>query len=98
MSEVEFDRMLDAVRAAVAPVPQEDFLPYASISNRPPRAANASFLFPMAGTPPAEQVATNRGSGHPRNRTSPDAVCLKRRMRCSPRRCALATIGPAFLF
>jgi hypothetical protein len=40
MSEVEFDRMLDAVRAAVAPVPQEDFLPYASNSNRPPRAAN----------------------------------------------------------
>ena len=40
MSEVEFDRMLDAVRAAVAPVPQEDFLPYASISNRPPCAAN----------------------------------------------------------
>jgi hypothetical protein len=40
MSEVEFDRMLDAVRAAVAPVPQEDFLPYASISNQLPRAAN----------------------------------------------------------
>jgi hypothetical protein len=26
MSEAEFDRMLDAVRAAVAPVPEEDFM------------------------------------------------------------------------
>ena len=26
MSEVEFDRLLDAVNAAVAPVPQEDFV------------------------------------------------------------------------
>jgi hypothetical protein len=40
MSEVEFERLLDAVRAAVAPVSQEDFLPCASNSNRPPRAAN----------------------------------------------------------
>jgi hypothetical protein len=44
MSEVEFDRLLDAVRAAVAPVPDEDFM--ARIANKPmfvsvpPKAAN----------------------------------------------------------
>jgi hypothetical protein len=44
MSEVEFDRLLDAVRAAVAPVPDEDFI--ARIAHRPmyvgvpPEAAN----------------------------------------------------------
>ena len=36
MSEAEFDRMLDAVRAAVAPVPEEDFM--ASQAHRPMRA------------------------------------------------------------
>ncbi len=40
MSEAEFDRMLDAVRAAVAPVPQEDLLPYAQISRLPLQPAN----------------------------------------------------------
>jgi hypothetical protein len=39
MSEVEFDRLLDAVRMAVAPAPQEDFLSTLPTFN-PPRAAN----------------------------------------------------------
>jgi hypothetical protein len=44
MSEVEFDRLMDAVRTAVAPVPDEDFM--ARIANKPmfvsvpPSAAN----------------------------------------------------------
>ncbi|WGS17434.1 MULTISPECIES: hypothetical protein [unclassified Bradyrhizobium] len=41
MSEVEFDLLLDAVRTAVAPVSEEDFL--AQLLPRvqpPPRAAN----------------------------------------------------------
>ena len=40
MSEAEFDRLLDAVRTAVAPSPQEDFLPYAPKFNQLPKAAN----------------------------------------------------------
>ena len=39
MSEAEFDRLLDAVRTAVAPSPQEDFLPYAPKFNQLPKAA-----------------------------------------------------------
>ena len=41
MSEVEYNRLLETVRMAIDPVPQEDFasveLPF---SNEPPRAAN----------------------------------------------------------
>lgn len=40
MSEVEFDRLLDAVRTAIAPAPQEDFLAYPLTANKTPRAAN----------------------------------------------------------
>jgi hypothetical protein len=44
MSEVEFDLLLDAVKTAIAPVPEEDFLPQTSPLalplNKPPRAAN----------------------------------------------------------
>ncbi|SDS24541.1 hypothetical protein [Bradyrhizobium canariense] len=40
MSEVEFDRLLDAVRTAIAPAPQEDFLAYPQTSHQPPKAAN----------------------------------------------------------
>jgi hypothetical protein len=41
MSEVEYDRLLDAVRTAVAPVPGEDcMLAYTPINNRPRKAAN----------------------------------------------------------
>ena len=39
MSEVEFDRLLDVVRTAVAPAPQEDFLTTPPTSN-PLCAAN----------------------------------------------------------
>jgi hypothetical protein len=45
MSDVEFDLLLDAVRSAVAPISEEDFLaqPFAQPAPRlqpPPRAAN----------------------------------------------------------
>ena len=44
MSEVEFDLLLDAVKTAIAPIPEEDFLPQTSPRtlplNKPPRAAN----------------------------------------------------------
>jgi hypothetical protein len=43
MSEVEFDRLLDAVRTAIAPA-QEDFLAYPPTFNRPPKAANDNEL------------------------------------------------------
>jgi hypothetical protein len=41
MSEAEFDRLLDAVRTAVAPVPVEDFMvaPLPTFK-APPKAAN----------------------------------------------------------
>ena len=44
MSEVEFDRLLDAVRTAVAPAPEEDLLAYPPSFNQPPRAANDNQL------------------------------------------------------
>ena len=40
MSEIEFDRLLDAVQTALAPMRQEDALAYPSISDRLPQAAN----------------------------------------------------------
>ena len=41
MSEVEFDLLLDAVRTAVAPISEEDFLTQTSPRLQPPpRAAN----------------------------------------------------------
>jgi hypothetical protein len=41
MSEAEFDRLLEAVRTAVAPVPQEDFMADKPMFvSEPPRAAN----------------------------------------------------------
>ena len=44
MSEVEFDLLLEAVKTAIAPAPEEDFLPQISPHtlplNRPPRVAN----------------------------------------------------------
>jgi hypothetical protein len=41
MSEAEFDRLLDAVRTAVAPVPEEDcMVARLPIFNAPPKAAN----------------------------------------------------------
>jgi hypothetical protein len=44
MSEVEFERLLDAVRTAVAPAAQEDFLTYPPSFDVPPRAANDNQL------------------------------------------------------
>jgi hypothetical protein len=45
MSEAEFDRLLDAVRTAVAPVPEEDFMvARLPIFNAPPKAANDNEL------------------------------------------------------
>jgi hypothetical protein len=48
MSEVEFDRLLDAVRAAVAPVPEEDSValvaPKPMLVSLPAEAANDNQL------------------------------------------------------
>ncbi len=50
MSEVEFDMMLDAVRTAIAPAPQEDLLAHKQTSAAPkmfddqPKAANDNQL------------------------------------------------------
>jgi hypothetical protein len=44
MSEVEFERLLDAVRAAIAPVPQEDFLTSLPMFDQPPKPANDNGL------------------------------------------------------
>jgi hypothetical protein len=40
MSEVEFDRLLEAVKMAIEPAPHEDFLAYAPDFDEPPKAAN----------------------------------------------------------
>jgi hypothetical protein len=40
MSEVEYECLLDAVRTAIAPAPEEDFLTYPSTFNPLPKAAN----------------------------------------------------------
>jgi hypothetical protein len=45
MSEAEFDRLLDAVRTAIAPAPQEDFLVTPpTFFAQPPKAANDNQL------------------------------------------------------
>jgi hypothetical protein len=40
MSEVEFDLLLEAVKTAIAPAPQEDFLAHPRTLDEPPAAAN----------------------------------------------------------
>ena len=40
MSEFEFDQLLDAVQAAIAHAPQEEFLTYRMTSRQPACAAN----------------------------------------------------------
>ena len=40
MSEVEFDRLLEAVKMAIEPAPQEDFLANLPDFDEPPMAAN----------------------------------------------------------
>jgi hypothetical protein len=44
MSEAEFNRLLDAVRMAIEPAPQEDFLIPPQTFNHPPKAANDNGL------------------------------------------------------
>jgi hypothetical protein len=44
LSELELDRLLDAVRTAIAPAPQEDFLVHPRAFNEPPKAANDNQL------------------------------------------------------
>lgn len=44
MGEAEFERLLDAVRDAIAPAPQEDFLTGLPIFDQPPKAANDNGL------------------------------------------------------
>ena len=40
MSEVEFDRLLEAVKMAIEPTPQEDFRAYAPEFDEPQKPAN----------------------------------------------------------
>ena len=40
MSEAEFERLLDAVNTAIAPIPQQDFVAGMMASGRVPEAAN----------------------------------------------------------
>jgi hypothetical protein len=40
MTEVEFDRLLDAVRTGISPAPQENVLTRPLSFNQPPRATN----------------------------------------------------------
>jgi hypothetical protein len=52
MSEAEFNRLLDAVNAAMSPVPQEDPLLPALTFSQPPRAANDNQLaWPLVAFP-----------------------------------------------
>jgi hypothetical protein len=40
MSEAEFNLLMDAVRTAIAPVPEEEFVPCSWMSDETPKAAN----------------------------------------------------------
>ena len=44
MSEAEFDRLLEAVKMAIEPAPQEDFLGRPQTFDEPPQAANDNQL------------------------------------------------------
>jgi hypothetical protein len=44
MSEAEFERLLDAVNAAIAPIPQHDFMTGMMVSDRAPEACNDNGL------------------------------------------------------
>ncbi|MGB9113805.1 hypothetical protein [Bradyrhizobium sp.] len=44
MSEAEFECLLNAVREAIAPAPQEDFLTSLPMFDEPPKAANDNGL------------------------------------------------------
>jgi hypothetical protein len=52
MSEVEFEQLLDTVRAAIAPVPQQDFLTSLPKSGQPSNPSNDNGLaWPMIPFP-----------------------------------------------
>ena len=52
MSEVEFERLLDAVNAAIAPIPQQDFVAGMMAFDRPPEASNDNgFAWPLIPFP-----------------------------------------------
>lgn len=52
MSEAEFERLLDAVNTAVAPVPQGDFIASLTTHGHPPEAANDNgFEWPLIPFP-----------------------------------------------
>jgi hypothetical protein len=44
MNEVEFDRLLDGIRTAIAPAPQVDFSHLPLVFDAPPLAANDNQL------------------------------------------------------
>jgi hypothetical protein len=44
MSEAEFDRLLEAVKLAIEPAPQEQFLSRPQTFDEPPKAANDNQL------------------------------------------------------
>jgi hypothetical protein len=52
MSEAEFERLLDAVNTAIAPVPQSDFVDGLRAHTRPAEAANDNgFAWPLIPFP-----------------------------------------------
>ena len=51
MSEVEFDRLLDAVRTAIAPIPKLDFANLPLVFDAPPLAANDNHAWPLLPFP-----------------------------------------------
>ena len=51
MSEVEFDRLLDAVRYAVAPVLDPEFADLPLVFDAPPLAANDNHAWPLLPFP-----------------------------------------------
>jgi hypothetical protein len=52
MSEVEYDRLLEAVRMAIEPAPQEDFVGHKPTLEEVPKAANDNQLaWPMVPFP-----------------------------------------------
>jgi len=51
MSEVEYECLLDAVRTAIAPAPEEDFLTYPSTFHPLPKAAPDSTADMVSANP-----------------------------------------------
>ena len=52
MSEAEFERLLDAVNAAIAPVPERDYIIGFMTYSHPPEAANDNgFAWPLIPFP-----------------------------------------------